>query len=1218
MKTAKKSLGSIIALACVISMLLAFAGIPVNAQTQASISYSFAEQKAGYAQGTISFTADAKGTYELYWTDSQGKILDGYYPIDTLNMSAGETQTIKMGYHTAIPANAAKIVAVTSKSAQPTAVYVFPQSKRLSAASGTKLYSFSAYSDIHIDRGSGWYCDADTHLKEGLQYAANKGSDYIIVSGDVVTNDSGPDKEWKAYQKILSESSYVNPVWESDGNHDMRQDVESGISSFIKHSGTDSVKSSNKKPYFYMVEEKTGDVFIFMALELNKNPNDAAEFTDTQLTWAENLIKQYTAKKVNVFLVQHSPIKKYGAGDRMSDPLYKGLLNTKYEANAKFKELIQKYPNVVWVSGHTHEDLDMEYNYSDENNEACHMIHIPSLAGSTKANAAKNDLERNKGHGFNSQGYYTEVYQNEIVFYGVNLSDKLIYPKYSYIMESSRTASSPVCENTADPALTGVETDITAELAKVSSILSKYYQYSSYDQYQALKKLYYQYRNSTKADQVVITMFEDRITALSQHTGAISVQPLRDTYYFENNKSWSKVYGYAWNGLVHNAEWPGVKLSKVGESNGNDVYVVKFSSAGQYPNLIFTDGSSQTIDIDLADHSGNCFKLGSTKDGKYTVSSYSFSPSGTVTDPEQPEPTVQSDYALLYYISGEHDWSDTSKLFTLKNGTYTYKLTSKGTSNISFSLYDKINKKYLSMETSASLTYATGQTSSYTLVTRSSRGNSITVKGMTAGAVLSITYDPATKGVSVFCGDLPDPLENTSTISAGTIKAGSSVTVQCSSKGGTGGTTYAVYSKLSTATYYSTVSDFSSAAAAVFTPSKGGTYYIRTKAKDSSGTVSVKDIILTVTDTALRNNSVISSSESTAGGTVTVTAAASGGTAPYSYAVYYKTSSATYYSTVKDYGTAQTINVSTPSAGVCNIRVRVKDSAGATVDAGFDVTVSGAALSNKSVISSSAVTAGESVTVNSAAAGGTSPYQYALYYKKSSAKYYSTARDYSSSAKISLRLSEAGTYDLRARVKDSAGTTADKNFTVTVSKAELANNSTLSAASFALGGKTTIKAAAAGGTGYYTYAAYYKLSTSKYFTTISGFGSGSSISFTPSESGKYTIRTKVKDSDGTIAVKDLTLTVAKTLGNASTVSASSVSLGSGITVTCKSTGVYSNCTYAVYYKKSSYTYYTTVQDFGANKTTVITPQAKGTYNIRTKVRDAAGTTVTKDFTVKVV
>ena len=721
-----------------------------NDDGDSSISYDFTVEKAGYAQGSINFTAGAKGNYSLYWADAQENILQGYYPIDTLSMNAGQTKSITMGEHTAIPANAEKIVAV--RNGQQKAVYEIPQSKKLSTASGTKLYIFSAYSDIHIDKDdSCYYVDAETHLNEGLQYAVDRGSDYFIASGDVVTNASGPDKEWTAYQAILRDSDFVNPIWESDGNHDMRQSVSSGIQSFIKHSGTDSVKGSDK-PYFYKIEENTGDIFIFMALEFNKNPYDAAEFTSEQLTWAENLIQEYTAKKVNVFLIQHSPINQYGAGDRMSNPYYGGLLNTSYAANAQFKQMIQQYKNVVWFSGHTHEDFTMDYNYSNENNTGCHMIHIPSLAGSTMPNSTDDGLERNNGKGFNSQGYYTEVYQNEIICYGVNLSDKLIYPKYSYIMESSRTAASPLLEKPASPALTGNEVDISATLGQVSAILSKYYGYASYDQYQALKKLYYQYKNQTKADESVVTDFQTKINALAEHTGTINVNSLGDTYYFENNKSWSKVYGYAWDGSDQNAKWPGVQLSKAGENNGHDVYAIKFSYAGQYPNLIFNNGSSQTVDISLYDYSGNCFKLDSTTNGKYNVGNYTIDLSGET--PEDPPVITGHDYALLYYVSGEHNWTDTSKLFTPDgNGKYTYQFTSEGVENLSFSLYDKTDKKYLSMAESASLSYADGETTDYTLTTQSSRGKSITVTGLTAGSVVTIVYNPENNAVSVTCGE---------------------------------------------------------------------------------------------------------------------------------------------------------------------------------------------------------------------------------------------------------------------------------------------------------------------------------------------------------------------------------------------------------------------------------------------------------------------------------
>ena len=1032
MENVRKTFSRIISFTCILSLLLMMTGISTNALGNASISYDFAVEKAGYAQGTITFTSDAQGTYALYWADGQGSILQGYYPIDTLKMSAGETKSIKMGNHTAIPANAEQIVAVTGDNNEQKAVYEIPQSKQLSAVSGTKLYSFSAYSDIHIDKGGVWYVDADKHLKEGLQYAVDRNSDYLVVSGDVVTNDSGPDKEWIAYEKMLSQSDFVNPVWESNGNHDMRQEVNSGNKSFIKHSGTDSVKGSDKT-YFYKIEEKTGDIFIFMSLEFNKNPHDAAEFSSEQLAWAENLIQEYTAKNVNVFLVQHSPIEGFGAGDRMSDPYYKALLNTKFEANAKFKTMIQTYPNVVWLSGHTHEDFEMDYNYSNENNTACHMIHIPSLAGSTKANSTDDDLERNGGKGFNSQGYYTEVYQNEIVFYGVNLSDQLIYPKYSYIMESTRTAQSALPEPPEKPALTGKDVDISEELSKVSNILSKYYTYSSYDQYQALKKLYYQYKNFTNADESVLSEFEEKINALSEHTGTINVYSVGDTYYFENNKSWSKVYGYAWDGdgSRKNAEWPGVKLNKAGQINGNDVYVIKFDSAGQYHNLIFTDGSSQTVDIGLYDYSGNCFKLGGTTNGKYNVSNYTANFSGEIPEPI---PVVTNhEYILLYYITNEHGWEDTDSLFTRNaDGKYIYTLKSKGSENISFSLYDNTDKVYQSMATSTGVVYKDGEQFDYTLQEQTTRGKSITVNGLSENSVINVVYNPENNAVSVICGEIPeqDPLANISSISSENIKFGDKITVTGAATGGSGSYQYEVTYKKTTDSKWATKQAYSTNNTVSIKPGAATEYTVKIRVKDSEGTVAGKNFTVIVTP-ALANTSTIDKTSITLGDKVTVTGAATGGSGTYTYQVIYKKTIDSSWATKQAYGTNNTVSIKPGAATEYTIKVRVKDSAGTVAGKSFTVMVA-PALVNTSTIDKTSIAFGDKVTVTGAATGGSGSYTYEVLYKKTTDSKWASKQINGTNNTASIKPGAKATYTVKVRVKDSNGMIVGKDFTVKV------------------------------------------------------------------------------------------------------------------------------------------------------------------------------------------
>ena len=90
-------------------------------------------------------------------------------------------------------------------------------------------------------------------------------------------------------------------------------------------------------------------------------------------------------------------------------------------------------------------------------------------------------------------------------------------------------------------------------------------------------------------------------------------------------------------------------------------------------------------------------------------------------------------------------------------------------------------------------------------------------------------------------------VENTSTLSATSIKLKSSVTVTTSAKNGSGGYTYAVLYKKASSEKWTTVQDFKSSTSVKITPLAATTYDICVKAKDSIGTVSKKYFTLKVT-----------------------------------------------------------------------------------------------------------------------------------------------------------------------------------------------------------------------------------------------------------------------------------------------------------------------------------------------------------------------------------
>ena len=1105
-------------------------GTAASAAESSSISYNFTGTNAadaGYAEGIITLTSNTAGTYELYWADDE-KALDGYYSIASLELNAGDSKSVKMDYHTAIPANATKIIATRDSKtvASADAVYSVPRSKQLSFVSGDLLYSFNSYSDVHIDK-NGYYKKANERLAAAFEFGVEKNTNFIVTSGDMVTNASGPDDEWTIYETILSESGYVNPVWETNGNHDMRCGVSSGLSSFIRASGTDSTKENfdKNKPYYYMIEENTGDLFIFMALELDKSPYSHDEFSDEQISWVTNLIEKYKSTR-NIFLIQHSPIKGFGAGDRMSKPYYGGMLNQNYSSTKKFKEILTKYPNIVFLSGHTHEDFVMDYNYSDENGTAAYMIHTPSLAGSTMPNSSDTGLERNGGKGFNSQGYYVEVYENRIVFYGANITKEKIYPLYSYVMEGYRTDASPVLKPVEDVVMTGTMTDPVEELSKVYYILTNKYKYASYDSYQALKKYYYRYSESASVDTAVIEHFEKLIEDLSKYTGDVSYHSVNGTYYFVNNKKWDKVYAYAWTGSSSNATWPGTKLEKVGTNSYNeDVYAVQFKDGSEYQNIIFNAGSNskQTVDISLSKYQFNGFYISGTDNGKFTVKNFDYDPNGKDT------------IALLYYVSNEHGWANVDTF--LKCGSDgIYRGSYEAYNNVSFScsLYNQTTDKYLSLSESNKFAYADGLKKTITLESMSSRGKSITVQEMSEGDKIELAYDPSTKKITVTCAEKPAPVNNTSTINTQTIKAGESAVVSCSANGGSGSFTYKVSYSDEDAEVWTPVNVDAATNQAVVAPTEPGKYIISVVAADSNNTISSVSMDLTVTENQVQekliNISYPSTHEFNIGETITLYGLAVGGSAPYKYAFMHRASGSSTWKVIgTKFGDADTAKFKPSKTGRYELLISVKDSSGTTVSSKLYVdAIDPTELENTSSINNIYASCGTKIVLSGCGYLGKAPYSYTYQYMKPNKNTWYTIGEKNGTAETaSFNTKLSGTYKARVIVKDANGTVKTKSFNINVTGTLLKNESVISAWGIPVNGNVVVTAKTSGGTEpfFYTYERK-KVGDSKWTLIGTRNSSKTSITYSPKVAGDYQIRVLIKDISGYVASKTFTIKVA--------------------------------------------------------------------------------------------
>ena len=306
------------------------------------------------------------------------------------------------------------------------------------------------------------------------------------------------------------------------------------------------------------------------------------------------------------------------------------------------------------------------------------------------------------------------------------------------------------------------------------------------------------------------------------------------------------------------------------------------------------------------------------------------------------------------------------------------------------------------------------------------------------------------------------------------------------------------------------------------------------------------------------------------------------------------------------------------ATGTYTVRVTAKDSTGALARKEFTLTVNPAVaeLQNTSKLSTTSITLGESVTVSCSSTGGNGTKQYAVWYKNATQTSWTQARDYATGTSVTITPNHAGTYTVSVKVKDAAGTVKTKRMDVAVAS-NLTNTSTVAESTVVVNGTITVKCSATGGRGSKEYAVYYKRSAADSWSLKQDYAVESTVKITPKFADTYSIRVKVKDGDGIIKTKTLTVTTVAALKNTSKLAATSITYGNSVKVTCSSTGGIGTKQYAVWYKLQDSSTWNKGRDYAAETTVTVTPKHTGTYTVRVKAKDSKGTVVNKDLSLQV-
>ena len=553
-----------------------------------------------------------------------------------------------------------------------------------------------------------------------------------------------------------------------------------------------------------------------------------------------------------------------------------------------------------------------------------------------------------------------------------------------------------------------------------------------------------------------------------------SVTPAGDAIYFEKPSSWgSDVYVYIYDPANNNntvgAQWPGNKMTLMG-----GVYSYQLKSDSSTIKILFNDNGNNQC----PGHNEPGFDY--KNNGLYTTSGFQkiYSADVAVTSVSLNQTSVSlqkgSTATLTATVSPSNatdktvTWtSSNTSVATVSNGTV--KAVAKGTATItatsangktatatvtvteSSALANNSTLSAISIafgDTVTATGKASGGTGSYqyqVVYKKSSDSKWTTAQAYKANS--TVTFKPASmtkydvcvkvkdsagtevkKFFTVTVGSSPYPTVAMS-ISATQINLGETVTAKATASSGT--YKFAFLYKQKAQSNWTTAKDFSSATSAVIKPAKATTYNICIKAKDSSGNIQKKYFELTVVN-KLTNTSKISSTTLTIGKPITINCSATGGTGYYNYAVLYKKTSQSNWTTVQGFKSNDIVKITPASASTYEICVKVKDTNGTIEKKFFSIKTTSGELTNNSKISATSITLGNSVTLTGAASGGSGSYKYAVYYKSSSASTWNTKQEFNANNSTSIKFSGKGSKEVCIKVKDSAGTVAKKYFTVTV------------------------------------------------------------------------------------------------------------------------------------------------------------------------------------------
>ena len=380
-----------------------------------------------------------------YWADENG-VLAGWLPFGQQRVT-GNPQRYFAFENILIPEGATNLRFYGKNTrGLSSSYYRVDLPEGAATVTGDVISEFTYLSDIHVGytgyqlvegqvQGTEVVRNSRNFAKalEDVKTVSGENSDGVFIVGDVT--ESGREEEWELVDGLVQSAGMENSVYYMLGNHDYyacydRSDwqVHVDLADAVKPF-TDWVKgkaaaaqggsfTADESGLWY--EAVAGGVHH---LVLNSEGADgdwvSAHLSLTQLSWLDSRLADLAEEGLPAFVYLHQPLTDTTAGTMPGEgwdhvKIFGEGLSLTHDISY-LTDILDKYPNAFFVSGHNHRELDA-YRAVFPASTAQHNNFIQT--GGT----AYIDKEITPGANLRHEGWYVRVYADKVVFLGREFS----------------------------------------------------------------------------------------------------------------------------------------------------------------------------------------------------------------------------------------------------------------------------------------------------------------------------------------------------------------------------------------------------------------------------------------------------------------------------------------------------------------------------------------------------------------------------------------------------------------------------------------------------------------------------------------------------------------------------------------------------------------------------------------------------------------------------